>query len=106
MNPTFWHGKRVLITGHTGFKGSWLSLWLQSLGADVIAYSLPPPTDPNMFTVASVADGIASILGDVRDAERLGESWQKLSRRLCFTWLLNLWSANHIKPRSRHMPPM
>ena len=86
MNPTFWRGKRVLITGHTGFKGSWLSLWLQSLGADVVAYALPPPTDPNMFTLASVADGIASIVGDVRDAERLRTSRGKSrSRRLCFT---------------------
>lgn len=77
MNPTFWRGKRVLITGHTGFKGSWLSLWLQSLGADVVAYALTPPTDPNMFTLASVADGMASIEGDVRDTERL---WQAVAR--------------------------
>ncbi len=80
MNPTFWRGKRVLITGHTGFKGSWLSLWLQSLGADVVAYAQTPPTDPNMFTLASVADGIASIVGDVRDAEHLRTSRRKSSR--------------------------
>jgi len=71
MHPTFWYGKRVLITGHTGFKGSWLSLWLQSVGANVVGYALAPPTDPNMFTLASVADGMTSILGDVRDAEHL-----------------------------------
>src|SRR4029077_768484 len=64
MHPTFWYGKRVLITGHTGFKGSWLSLWLQSVGANVVGYALAPPTDPNMFTLASVADGMTSILGD------------------------------------------
>ena len=67
----FWQGKRVLITGHTGFKGSWLSLWLQSLGAEVTGYSLPPPTQPSLFEVASVAAGMGSITGDVRDLEHL-----------------------------------
>ncbi|HEX2523845.1 MAG TPA: CDP-glucose 4,6-dehydratase, partial [Terriglobia bacterium] len=71
MNPAFWRGKRVLITGHTGFKGSWLSLWLQSMGANVVAYALAPPTNPNMFTLASVAKGISSIVGDIRDIEHL-----------------------------------
>jgi len=71
VKSAFWRGKRVLITGHTGFKGSWLSLWLQSLGADVVAYAQTAPTDPNMFTLASVADGIVSIVGDVCDGEHL-----------------------------------
>ncbi len=63
----FWRGKRVLLTGHTGFKGSWLSLWLQQLGAVVTGYSLPPPTDPSLFELAGVAAGMASVTGDVRD---------------------------------------
>jgi CDP-glucose 4,6-dehydratase len=71
MNPTFWLGRRVLITGHTGFKGSWLSLWLQSLGAKVLGYAHEPPTQPNLFNLASVASGITSVLGDVCDAEHL-----------------------------------
>lgn len=66
----FWNGKTVLITGHTGFKGSWLSLWLQSLGAKVIGYSLPAPTQPNLFDVANVAEGMTSVIGDIRDLER------------------------------------
>ena len=46
MNVSFWNRKKVFITGHTGFKGSWLALWLQKLGANVVGYSLPPPTEP------------------------------------------------------------
>lgn len=71
MNPEFWRGKRVLLTGHTGFKGSWLSLWLQSLGADVTGYGLDPPTQPALFEQARVAEGMTCIGGDVRDLDRL-----------------------------------
>lgn len=71
MNQNFWHGKRVLLTGHTGFKGSWLSLWLQRLGTELIGYSLEPPTEPNLFTLSSVSNGMTSILGDVRDLDHL-----------------------------------
>jgi CDP-glucose 4,6-dehydratase len=67
MNPKFWNGKRVFLTGHTGFKGSWLSLWLQSLGAEVTGYALNPPTNPSLFEKANVAAGMRSIIGDVRD---------------------------------------
>jgi CDP-glucose 4,6-dehydratase len=67
IDKAFWQGRRVLITGHTGFKGSWLATWLRRLGADVTGYSLPPPTRPSMFESARVADGIRSVEGDVRD---------------------------------------
>ena len=68
INQDFWRGKRVLLTGHTGFKGGWLSLWLQSLGAEVHGLALAPPTSPNLFTVARVAEGMAShTIGDIRD---------------------------------------
>ena len=71
MNSIFWKGKRVLITGHTGFKGSWLSLWLQSMGAQVVGYALAPPTEPSLFEVAKVGVGMTSIAGDIRDLENL-----------------------------------
>lgn len=67
MNKEFWGAKRVFITGHTGFKGSWLSLWLQNLGADVKGLSLTPPTAPSLFEVARVADGMTHSITDIRD---------------------------------------
>jgi len=71
VNPRFWCGKRVFLTGHTGFKGGWLSLWLQQLGAEVTGYALDAPTKPSLFEAAFVARGMHSIIGDVRDGERL-----------------------------------
>jgi CDP-glucose 4,6-dehydratase len=71
VNISFWKDKRVLLTGHTGFKGSWLSLWLQSMGAQVVGYALAPPTNPNMFEVAEVEEGMTSIIGDIRDLAKL-----------------------------------
>lgn len=71
MDAAFWRGRRVLITGHTGFKGGWLSLWLARLGAQVFGYALPPSTDPNLYALANVADAVESTFGDVRDAEAL-----------------------------------
>lgn len=70
-NLAFWQGKRVLLTGHTGFKGSWLSLWLQSMGTEVAGYALAPPTNPNLFEVAKVGEGMTSIIGDIRDLAKL-----------------------------------
>ena len=77
MNHEFWRGKRVFLTGHTGFKGSWLSLWLQSLGAEVHGYALEPPTEPNLFNVARIGDGMASsVVADIRDGAMLAASLQ------------------------------
>lgn len=68
---SFWKGKKVLITGHTGFKGSWLALWLKQLGAEVIGFSLTPITSPNLFELSRVENGIKSITGDVLDFDSL-----------------------------------
>lgn len=69
VDSQFWRGKRVLITGHTGFKGGWLSLWLQNLGAHITGLSLEPPTTPNLFTEANVGVGMKSFIGDIRDLD-------------------------------------
>jgi CDP-glucose 4,6-dehydratase len=71
MNPKFWSGKRVFLTGHTGFKGGWLSLWLQKLGVDLIGYGLNPPTQISLFQKANVGQGMRSIIGDIRDSAKL-----------------------------------
>jgi len=63
----FWAGRRVLVTGHTGFKGGWLSLWLRRLGAEVTGFSAPPPTEPSLFALARVGELVADGRGDVRD---------------------------------------
>jgi len=71
MEPgaAFWRGKRVVITGHTGFKGGWLTLWLNRLGAAVTGLALPPATTPDLFTLARAAEGISHHLADIRDRE-------------------------------------
>jgi CDP-glucose 4,6-dehydratase len=71
VNAEFWRDRRVLVTGHTGFKGSWLALWLQSLGAEVTGYSLAPPTNPSLFELARVGEVTDSIEADVRDLAAL-----------------------------------
>lgn len=70
----FFREKKIFLTGHTGFKGSWLSLWLQLLGAKVTGYALRPPTKPSLFEVAKVAQGMTSVIGDIRDAEALNKA--------------------------------
>jgi CDP-glucose 4,6-dehydratase len=71
MNPGFWRGKRVFLSGHTGFKGAWLALWLEQLEASVTGYSLPPPTDPALFEELEPWRKLDSIISDLRDREAL-----------------------------------
>lgn len=74
MNKKIWNGKTVLLTGHTGFKGSWLSLWLQKLNANVIGYSKSIPTNPSLFELADIENGMTSIIGNVCNYDKLEET--------------------------------
>ncbi len=84
MNPGFWRNKAVFVTGQTGFKGAWLSLWLQDLGAKVTGYALDPPSHPSLFELASVSSGMTSLHGDVRDLARLGEAIHSVQPEIVF----------------------
>lgn len=70
-NPEFWKGKKVFLTGHTGFKGSWLTIWLKEMGAEITGYSIDIPTNPSLFEEAGLKDKVHHIQGDVRDFELL-----------------------------------
>ena len=72
-SESFWRGKRVLITGHSGFKGGWLTIWLQRLGAEVVGVSLSPETSPNLFGLAGITQLCSSHFCDIRDAMALAE---------------------------------
>lgn len=77
MSINFWEGKRVLLTGHTGFKGSWLSRILVNAGARLTGYSLPPSTQPDLFSIAGLDGKMTSVLGDIRDLESLKKAFQE-----------------------------
>jgi CDP-glucose 4,6-dehydratase len=122
VSPSFWQGKSVFLTGHTGFKGSWLSLWLQRLGAEVHGFALEPPTTPNLFTVAEVASGMAShTLGDIRDLTTVQDAMQvarpdivihmaaQALVRLSYaepveTYATNVMGTVHVLESARHTP--
>ena len=78
INSNFWLNKKVFITGHTGFKGSWLLIWLEMLGAKIKGYSLPPNTYPNLFEEANLKKGIISDFGDIRDFKKLKIKYKKI----------------------------
>lgn len=119
VNSEFWRGKRVFITGHTGFKGSWLSLWLQSMGAELCGLALAPPTNPDLFTEARVAEGMANSIGDIRDFETVRAAMAEFSPEIVIhmaaqplvrlsynepvaTYATNVMGTVHVLEAARH----
>lgn len=84
MTPDFWRGRRVFVTGHSGFFGGWLCLWLSRLGADVTGFSLAPPTRPNFFDAVGLADDVWSITGDIRRSNVLSAAMRESDPTLVF----------------------
>jgi len=84
VNARFWKNRKVFITGHTGFKGSWMCVWLHALGARITGYALNPPTDPNLFHLAKVGPLMDSLRGDVRDREKLAQAVRKSKPEIVF----------------------
>nr|MCS5623609.1 GDP-mannose 4,6-dehydratase [Candidatus Neomarinimicrobiota bacterium] len=84
INKNFWKGKKVLVTGHTGFKGSWLSLWLQSLGAEVVGVSLDVPTTTSLYEQANVVKGMISLRQDIRNGEAIKQLFQQHKPEIVF----------------------
>ena len=84
MFTNTYHGKRVLVTGHSGFKGGWLTLWLKELEATVCGYSLPPNTTPSLFEAVHVAEGITSVFGDLADTALLEKTFQNFQPEIVF----------------------
>ncbi len=121
VTAAFWARRRVLITGHTGFKGSWLALWLQQLGAEVTGYALPPATTPALFTAARVDARMTSVIGDVRDLAALSATVQAAQPEVIFhlaaqplvlasyedpvgTYATNAMGTVHLLEAARHCP--
>ena len=120
-SPDFWRGRRVFLTGHPGFKGSWLSLWLEHLGARVTGYALAPPTQPNLFTLARIRGGMDSVIADIRDLPRLQEALRQANPEIVFhlaaqplvrhgyrhpvdTYATNVMGTVHLLEAIRHSP--
>ena len=120
IRPEFWSGKRVFITGHTGFKGSWLSLWLQSMGAHLYGFALQPPTIPALFHEARVDQNMVSIIGDIRNYDLVSKSIETYKPEIIFhmaaqplvrysykapveTFEVNTMGTVHILEAARHV---
>jgi len=116
-----YQGKRILITGHTGFKGSWLSMWLSELGANVIGYALKPSTTPSLFEVCEIDKKITSIIGDIRNLKILRDVLEEYQPEIVFhmaaqslvrysyrepveTYETNIMGTVNLLEASRHTP--
>jgi len=119
INSDFWLGKRVLLTGHTGFKGSWFSLWLQSMGVTLRGMALPAPTKPALFDIANVAEGMEHRIGDIREYESIKSQINEFRPEIVFhmaaqplvrlsyrqpleTYATNVMGTLHVLEAARH----
>ena len=103
VNSDFWKGKKVFLTGHTGFKGSWLSIWLNSMGAVIKGYALKPATNPNLFTIAGVENLVESDINDIRDYSALFASILEFSPDIVFHMAAQpLVRASYENPRETY----
>lgn len=84
IDTAFWKGRRVFVTGHTGFMGSWLCLWLDRLGAEIAGYALPPPTQQNLYSTLGLDNRLYSVTADIRDLERLGKEMRDFAPEIVF----------------------
>jgi len=84
VKPAFWQGKRVWVSGLTGFKGAWLSFWLKRMGAQVFGLALPPSTKPNLFDLLKLTDSVYSCLGDIRDQAVVSRSLERADPQIVF----------------------
>jgi CDP-glucose 4,6-dehydratase len=118
--PSVWAGRRVLVTGHTGFKGSWLSLWLHHMGAEVTGFALPAPTEPSLFDAARIGELVRHVEGDVRDAAALRRTVELCEPEVIFhlaaqplvrlsyrepveTYATNVMGTVHLLDAARHV---
>jgi len=121
VNTQFWAKKRVFITGHTGFKGSWLSLWLQELGAELCGYALSPDSNQSLYNLANITSGMRSVIGDIRNREHLSASIQGFQPDILFhmaaqplvrysydnpieTYSTNVMGTVHVLEAARYCP--
>ena len=121
IDPSFWKGRRVLLTGHTGSKGSWMSIWLKEMGADLTGFALTPPTKPSLFEDANVAEGMRSIMGDIRDLDALKKVFADTNPEVVIhmaaqplvresysfpveTYAINVMGTVHVLEAVRHTP--
>jgi CDP-glucose 4,6-dehydratase len=117
----FWQGKKVFLSGHTGFKGAWLSLWLQRLGADIVGYALPPPTNPSLYEIADVERDMHVIIDDIRHLESLQHALDSHQPQIVIhmaaqslvrdsytdpvgTFNTNVMGTVHVLEAARHVP--
>ena len=84
MNKNFWLNKKVIITGHTGFKGSWLSIWLNHLGAEIVGVSIDPPSIPSLYSLSNIGDDIESLHVDIRNRNEINEVFKRVKPEIVF----------------------